>query len=438
MQKIHPEAKILNDKLQRISSFPYDCLSGLGKKLFYPKGILAQSAEAGKKADKKFNATIGSATSNGKPMIFDFIGKEFDQFEAKDVFTYAPVTGRVKLRSLWREKIYRENPSLNGLEISSPIVTNGITHGLSVCADLFCDAGDTVLVPDMFWENYSLIFEVRRDVELKKFRFFNDEGRLDLVDMEKKISELGGKDKTLRLIFNFPNNPSGYNLYEDEAKGIRDILLKYANQGFRFLVVTDDAYFGLFFDDSFRQSLFSLLAGAHKNILAVKLDAATKEFFVWGFRLAFITFGTAAENKQDIYSVLETKTNGIIRASISSANHHSQTVIERALENPEYPKSFAKNNDILSLRAKKVKEIALRPEYSKHWDVYPFNSGYFMCLKLKNADAEKLRVLLLDKFSTGAIAMSEKDLRVAFCSVEVEDIPELFNKISAACSALNQ
>ena len=39
------------------------------------------------------------------------------------------------------------------------------------------------------------------------------------------------------------------------------------------------------------ESLFGLLAGRHPNLLAVKLDGATKELFVWGLRCGFITFG---------------------------------------------------------------------------------------------------------------------------------------------------
>ena len=39
------------------------------------------------------------------------------------------------------------------------------------------------------------------------------------------------------------------------------------------------------------ESLFGLLANLHPNLLAVKLDGATKELFVWGLRCGFVTFG---------------------------------------------------------------------------------------------------------------------------------------------------
>ncbi len=63
------------------------------------------------------------------------------------------------------------------------------------------------------------------------------------------------------------------------------------------------------------------------------------------------------------------------------------------------------------------------------WDVYPFNSGYFMCIRLKSVDAERLRVHLLDKYGVGLISIDDKNLRVAFSCVEESDIKELFDII---------
>lgn len=52
-----------------------------------------------------------------------------------------------------------------------------------------------------------------------------------------------------------------------------------------------------------------------------------------------------------------------------------------------------------------------------------------MCLCLKNVDAEKLRVHLLDNYGVGLISIGEKNLRVAFSCLDEEQIPELFDTI---------
>jgi len=70
-------------------------------------------------------------------------------------------------------------------------------------------------------------------------------------------------------------------------------------------------------------------------------------------------------------------------------------------------------------------------EYRDEFIALPHNSGYFMCVQLVK-DAEKVRQILLEKYSTGVIAISGI-LRIAFSAVKTEDIPELFDNIYKAC-----
>ena len=58
----------------------------------------------------------------------------------------------------------------------------------------------------------------------------------------------------------------------------------------------------------------------------------------------------------------------------------------------------------------------------------PFNSGYFMCVKLKGIDAETFRKHLLEKSGVGVIADGERDIRVAFSAVEASEFGGLFRR----------
>ncbi|HEX9910919.1 MAG TPA: hypothetical protein VGA86_08545, partial [Desulfatiglandales bacterium] len=78
-------------------------------------------------------------------------------------------------------------------------------------------------------------------------------------------------------------------------------------------------------------------------------------------------------------------------------------------------------------RAMEVKRVLAHPKYHDAWDPYAFNSGYFMCLKLKTVEAEPLRVHLLNKYGVGLISLGKQDLRVAFSCVEKKDVQELFD-----------
>jgi hypothetical protein len=77
-------------------------------------------------------------------------------------------------------------------------------------------------------------------------------------------------------------------------------------------------------------------------------------------------------------------------------------------------------------RAARVKAVLGQSKFSAVWTRYPFNSGYFMCLRLRDTNAEQFRLRLLEEYGTGVIATGKKDIRVAFSCIEEQDIPEFF------------
>ncbi|MFD2612330.1 aminotransferase class I/II-fold pyridoxal phosphate-dependent enzyme [Paenibacillus gansuensis] len=418
----------LNETIKRENRNVYDMLSALGKQIYFPKeGILSQSAEAKAKA-KKFNATIGIALENGEPMHLPLIQDTLSAYAPKDLYEYAPPAGKPELRSAWRSKMLKENPSLQGRSYGNPIVTNALTHGLSIVADLFADAGDAVIFPDKNWENYELTFGIRRGAEIVNFPLYDDAGQFNADGLREAILSRKEQGKAI-VVLNFPNNPTGYTPDAEEGRRIVEAIRAGAEAGINIVAVTDDAYFGLFFEDSLQESLFGQLAELHPRVLAVKVDGATKEEFVWGFRVGFITY---ASESDALLSALEQKTMGIIRATISSGAHPSQTFVLHALQSPEFEKQKQEKFEIMKGRANRVKQLLDSGKYGDVWSYYPFNSGYFMCLKLRTTDAETLRVHLLNQYGIGTIALGETDLRIAFSCIEERDLEELYDTIYQA------
>ncbi|WP_189004761.1 aminotransferase class I/II-fold pyridoxal phosphate-dependent enzyme [Deinococcus roseus] len=427
---MNPLAKQLNEQIQKENPYVLEMLSELGKQIYFPKeGILSQSAEAGQKA-KKYNATIGIAVEKGVPMHLEVLQRNLSAYAPKDLYPYAPPAGKPELRTAWREKMVLDNPSLQGKNYGNPIVTNALTHGISIVADLFTDVGTPVIVPDKNWENYELTFGVRRGAEMVYFPLYNQGGQFNseaLLEALLDAKEQGKKSAVVLL--NFPNNPTGYTPTQQEGQTIIDALVKAAEAGINVVVATDDAYFSLFFENSMHESLFGLLAGLHPRILPVKIDGATKEEYVWGFRVGFVTY---ASESNAVLSALEQKTMGIIRATISSGPHPSQTFLLQALKDPQFETQRQQKFEIMKARANKVKDILDAGQFSDAFDYYPFNSGYFMCLKVKGTTAEAVRQQLLDKYQIGTIALGETDLRVAFSCVEEENLQEIYDSIYQA------
>ncbi|WP_123039491.1 aminotransferase class I/II-fold pyridoxal phosphate-dependent enzyme [Cohnella candidum] len=424
---MNPLAQQLNETIAKEQPRVFEMVSKLGKAVYFPKvGILSQSADAKQKAGV-YNATIGIATENGKPMHLQVIQETLSAYDPKDIYEYAPPAGKPELRTVWRDKMLEENPSLAGKTFSLPVVTNALTHGLSIVADLFVDEGDAVILPDKNWENYELTFGVRRGAVMVEYPLYDADDKFNAAGLRDALLSQKGRGKAIVLL-NFPNNPTGYTPGAEEGSAIVEAIREAAEAGINVVTVTDDAYFALFFENSLHESLFGRLCGLHERVLPIKIDGATKEEYVWGFRVGFITYGGQSEA---CLAALEQKTLGIIRATISSGPHPSQTFVLKALKSPDFAEQKAQKYAIMKGRANRVKQLLDGGKYGGDLQYYPFNSGYFMCLKL-DVDAEAVRQRLLNEYGVGTIALGGTDLRVAFSCIEEPQLEDLFHRIHSA------
>jgi len=430
---MNPLAEELNQKIGEQSASVLDLLSQRGRALYFPRGILSQSAEARAKAHR-FNATIGEATEGDGPMALPSILSHLEGIPASDAVRYAPAAGKPELRQAWREKLLAENPLLREREFGLPIVTSAITHGLSLVGDLFVDPGDRLLLPDKLWGNYRLTYEVRLGARVETFPTYEGE-RFNVGGLRSSLVASPGK--TI-LLLNFPNNPTGYMPGREEVEGIRDAIVEAAEAGSQLVVVVDDAYFGLVYNDhGLTESPFGYLANIHPRVLTIKLDGATKELFVWGLRCGFLTFGPPpVEQSEVLLGALERKTMGAIRGGISNCSHLSQSLVLAALRSPSIATERREKFELLRDRARKVQEVVQRERYRASWDVYPFNAGYFMCIRVKGVDAEALRTHLLSQYGVGVISIGPSDIRVAFSCLEESEVEPLFDCIHGAIEEL--
>lgn len=425
-----PQATSLNSVIRQANPAVERMLSERGRGIFFPKlGVLSQSAEA---AGKHINATVGIALEDdSSPVALPSVAKGLT-LPLNESFPYAPSPGRPDIRKRWREMLFEKNPGLKGRAVGQPVVTAALTHGLSMAGYLFCDPGDRVILQDLYWENYDLVFANAYGGVMDTFptyagSAFNVEGLAD---------KLAGPVGKKLVLLNFPNNPSGYTPTVAEAKAIARVLTDAAARGNDVVVLIDDAYFGLVFEEGVTlESIFVDLCDAHPNLLAVKIDGATKEDYVWGFRVGFLTFGIKGGTTA-LFDALEAKAAGAIRGNISSSSNPAQSMLVRAWTSGEYEAEKKQKYELLFKRFQVVREILRsHPEYADAFVPLPFNSGYFMCVRPLKADAELLRKKLLADYSTGTINFNGV-LRIAFSATPTGKLPQLFDNIYKAAKEL--
>ena len=418
-------AKQLNETLGDAAAF----LSAAGRRMYFPYGgILGQGAEA---MSCEINATIGMAfEEDGSPLVMDCFMKNVGL--DKKAFLYAGSFGLPKLREVWRAMEFKKNPSLKGKTFSNPVVTNALTHGLRVAAELFADQRDELVIPDLYWDNYELIFKEAVGCRVRKFNTFK-KGAFDDDALRAALLAPGGKKL---LILNFPNNPTGYTATLRDAPRIVEAVKAAARKGKRVVVILDDAYFGLVYEKGVhKESFFAEFCDLDERVLAVKLDGTTKEDYVWGLRVGFVSFAFKGATEAQL-KVLEAKAAGDVRSSISNSSSLGEHLAIAAYADPGYARQKREKYSVLKSRYFEIRRILeSHPEYGDFFETMPFNSGYFMCVKPIGVDAERVRRHLIEKYSTGTIVLSGL-VRLAFSTVPKAKLAKLFANVAAAVADL--
>ena len=401
--------------------------SKLGENIILPQDVLIQSKETAA-IPGAINATIGIATSNKKAMALPSINKVITEINNSEYLPYSPTPGLPKMRELWKEKILADNPSINKDFLSLPMVTTGITQGIDIAANLFSESGDALLLPNLFWQNYAQIYTIKLGNKIYKYNQFDENNEFSIKNFKKALYSI--KEDKISLILNFPNNPTGYTPSDVELDSLVEVINIFAkeNTNKQIIIVSDDAYFGLFFEDKHKTPTLSATykLAENENCLIVKLDGITKEFYSWGLRVGFITYYT---KNNELRKILLEKTQGYLRSTTSSPSNLSQQIAVRLLDNKQSLEEKEINDKIIEERYNELKQAISTEQLDQLVRVLPFNSGYFFTIKLpSNINAHEFRLKFLNEYKYGVYSMDDEHIRIAFSCLDKELIPELINK----------
>ena len=433
--------------------------SEFGRMIYNPQGILYWTRKARSKA--QINATIGSARGTegtvfpegGKrqitlctPLIHSF----FRGLDTEEIFPYTPETGTPAFRSAWKRWILaRAGDEADRLkqQMLSPILTPGITAAISISARMFVDPGRPIIVADRRWENYDHVFERMLGLSVIDFPLLSD-GDLNVAGLLDAVRRVWLEQDNAVVLLNFPNNPTGFCPSEGAGRQLMEELDRLAaSTDKRLVLLFDDAYESYVYDPAAMQSSLFYLCRPRPNLLPVKLDGVTKELLWYGARAGTITLAfpdewLSGDDGAGVAEEIDNKFGGVIRGLVSSNATVTQSVAAKAI---------AQMDRLLEQRSRAFEVLKKRYDTLKHeldamdtdlLTVEPFHGGFFCFLTLRPESelrATEVANHLLDKYGVGTVPFegeSMNGLRLAYCSVESEDLPNLCRSLAQAVNEL--
>ncbi|MBY8983296.1 MAG: aminotransferase class I/II-fold pyridoxal phosphate-dependent enzyme [Candidatus Lokiarchaeota archaeon] len=444
----------------------YDAFSELGKRIFLPDGIYYWSGRAKKEADIK--GTIGSAFGYEK----DFIDrgkdewvpcylpeiKKYTDLNVVDIVPYASIGGLADLRRIWKDLIIKKSAydlkadkeKIDHLDkyITLPIVTTGVTNGIYLSSKLFLNPDEKIICANKRWGNYDNIIIKNLGAEIQSFQFFKD-NKINLDGIKEAINEVNNSQNKIVIIINFPNNPTGYVPSKQEAVDLLNLLREsQAEIKKPFIILVDDAYEPyVYSEESLSTSFFYELQQLKEDIIPVKLDGVTKELLMYGARIGFVTIGlkqnwVSNDEELDILKKeINNKLEGINRSSISNCNHIYQAITEKIFQEVGFEKVIESRNKVKELLKNRYEKINLELSNLNNPDISidPNSGGFFLFINLnkEKIKANEFADYLLKNYKVGVIPIEKpaediNGLRVAYCSIDINQIPEFVNRIKSA------
>lgn len=236
----------------------------------------------------------------------DFIrcdqGQIVDVMPDKEIY-YGPSAGIDELRELlakfWGQVYKIPTP---GLTKNNVAIVSGATEGLAIVLRMFAYQQNVGLM-HFYWGNYKGIILNSGGTPIR-LSFFDKDYNFDLTEAEKTIQ----RENITSLVINFPINPSGDVLYNEELEALADMARR-----LNLIIIADEVYNIL----RYKGEPQTMLSYAPERTVVV--SSASKEYLIPGARTGYVI---AAHERFINEWVLR-----LIRSSSSSANVLGQKLL---------------------------------------------------------------------------------------------------------------
>ncbi len=180
---------------------------------------------------------------------------------------YGPSKGFPELRELIAQKYSH----YGDFTADNVLITVGATEGFMATILSVVNPGDEVLYPDPGFVLYNPHIKIAGGKPVPYPIYQENEFVPREEDLKSRITS-----KTKAIILNYPNNPTGGVLSDDDIKMVVELA-----EDFGLLVISDEVYFNLVYDSEPKTFL-----GKYDNLIFI--NSFSKEFAMTGWRLGYL------------------------------------------------------------------------------------------------------------------------------------------------------
>ncbi|AUX48596.1 aminotransferase [Sorangium cellulosum] len=384
----------------------------------------AEATARAAKGESIVNATIGVLLDDdGKLALMDGVAEALRDTPASVGAGYAPIAGSPEFLRGVVADVLGQRPAA---EWTAAVATPGGSGAVRLAIADFLEPQQTALTTSYYWAPYRT-FTDEVDRGLATFRMFDERGRLDTVDLERKLQATVESQGRGMLILNSPcHNPTGYSFDEEEWARVVEVVDRVGAAPGRerapITVVLDVAYTH-YSASGLDSCLDQVLQLAGKAMILVTWSAS-KAFTQYGLRVgALLAIHPDAEQRRRIQNAL----NYSCRGTWSNCNAGGMAAIARALTDPAL--RVRTENERAALKALLDRRVARWNELASTRKLrYPrYNGGFFITVFCEDAQAAAAR---LQQDGVFVVPISAGALRVALCAVAERDIPRLVDTIA--------
>ena len=334
--------------------------------------------------------------------------------DAKEALEYNGTFGPRPLRQALAERSSR----LEGIPVSMDqvMVVSGSAHGIGIMAETLLDPGDTVLVES---PNFPGSMRTIRSFGAEQVAVPMDELGLRVDRLEEELQKLADAGKRAKFIYCIPThqNPAGCTLPLDRRERMVELARQYNT-----LILEDDAYGELWFDNPPPPSLFALSGGDH----AVKISSFSK-VLATGLRLGW-TMGP---------STLVSRM-AAVRFDMGSSSFLGR-VVGQAIRSGDMDRHIENLRGIYKRKLDRI-EDGLRRYCAPYCTWHRPEGGFFLWLELPagipsrdvQAAANEKGVIIGQGAQFFADGRATNHVRLAFSYVPMEEIEEGCHRLGEA------